>query len=78
MGNREVIQCHPVKAWIDILSFIPPKKSILHILGIRAQIALELITKGGRFRGHEGGKIVENIFRLGCNMIILTVDVNAC
>jgi len=51
-----------VKAWIDILSFIPPEKNILHILGIHAQIALKFVTKCGRFRSDEGGKIVKNVF----------------
>jgi len=63
--NCQVIQCHTIEARIHSPPLIPPSKSISDVLGVSAEIAIQLITKVGFWGRRKCWQLIEDVFERG-------------
>ena len=63
--NGQVIQRHTMEARIHSPLLVPPSKSISDMLGIGAEITIQLITKVGFGGGRKCRQLIEDVFERG-------------
>ena len=63
--NGQVIQRHTMEARINSLFLVPPSKSISDMLGVGAEITIQLIAKVRLWGCRKCWQFVEDIFERG-------------
>ena len=63
--NGQVIQRHTMEARIHSPLLVPPSKSISDMLGIGAEITIQLIMKVGFGGGRKCRQLIEDVFERG-------------